>query len=119
MYEPLRILMILLYKSWLTRKKCLVALLIIEGLLPVAMVALMMWVSQLLNDKPPKEIKTDLHFDMKSMNELLRGARPHHTTIYYAPNNSFTNELMKKVDKCVKSTASEYDNCFSKARRGA
>ncbi|XP_058807248.1 phospholipid-transporting ATPase ABCA1-like isoform X2 [Phymastichus coffea] len=97
MVETLRILGLLLHKNWLVRKRQWLMSLIAEIMLPVGIIACA-WALRGLSARPPTRISTESRYRMQPLSELIDQLS--NVNIFYAPNSSFVNDLMKSVDKC-------------------
>lgn len=119
MAESLRILALLLHKNWLTRKRQWLSSLIAEILLPVGIIAFT-WALRGLSAKAPKHILAESHYRMQSLTELidqLYYERNNSINVFYAPDNTFTKELMAKLSDCFMNKSSRYTLLYSSSKR--
>ncbi|KAJ8686329.1 hypothetical protein QAD02_022123 [Eretmocerus hayati] len=100
MTENLRILKLLLQKSYLVRRRQWKAGLFGEILIPVGLMVAVWVLRNTTPSDPPINHTSNSYFPIITENDLFNITSFQDWSIFFTPNNSFTNALMEEVGKC-------------------
>ncbi|XP_014205582.1 ATP-binding cassette sub-family A member 3-like isoform X2 [Copidosoma floridanum] len=99
--EWLRVLKLLLYKNLLVRKRQWITSLVGEFLVPVGVIVAV-WAVRNLVAKESVPVDRDTVPDRIFVNDIFdKASGIKRAAVFFAPNNSFTNEIMEGVQYCL------------------